>query len=130
MKFFWFLTIAGCAAGGLVLFVTLATASGAPQEASGAAVAVEFAVIPYCLTRSLQLWNSGESPKRASGTQRCPFCDKIIKERVAKCCYCTSTLNQTKTSEIEQIISDGRLDLLKKEESEEIKRARASGMDW
>jgi hypothetical protein len=55
MKFLWLLTIIGCVAGLFVLFFTLVGASGAPQEAAGAAIAIAFAVIPYCLARSVQL---------------------------------------------------------------------------
>jgi hypothetical protein len=43
MKFLWLLTIIGCVAGLFVLFFTLVGASGAPQEAAGAAIAIAFA---------------------------------------------------------------------------------------
>jgi hypothetical protein len=38
----------------LVLWATEATANGAPQEAAGAAFAIGIAVIPYCITATMQ----------------------------------------------------------------------------
>lgn len=57
MKFFWALTMIGSVIGGLILLWTIFTAEGAPQEAAGAAVAIAFAVLPYCFTRAMQLWD-------------------------------------------------------------------------
>lgn len=53
MKFFEILTYIGSAIGMLFLMLTF-SANGAPQEAAGAAIAVAFAVIPYCITATLQ----------------------------------------------------------------------------
>lgn len=47
------LTIIGALVGALMLAGTFA-ATGAPQEAAGAAMAVAFVVIPYCVTAMLQ----------------------------------------------------------------------------
>lgn len=54
MKALWSLAILGSIAGGLVAIATLATASSAPQEAAGMAIALAAAVIPYCLARACQ----------------------------------------------------------------------------
>lgn len=51
-KFLWSLTTAGSIIGAFILFIGLFTAKGAPQEASAAAIAIAFAVIPYCLARA------------------------------------------------------------------------------
>lgn len=53
MRIFEILTYIGCVIGMLLLFSTFA-ATGAPQEAAGAAMAVAFCVIPYCVTATLQ----------------------------------------------------------------------------
>ena len=49
-------TLLGCCLGSFVLAATLSSAQGAPQEASGAAVALCFAVLPYVAARILQEW--------------------------------------------------------------------------
>lgn len=45
----------GSLLGALILVFALLSAKGAPQEASGAAVAIAVAVLPYVLCRSVQL---------------------------------------------------------------------------
>lgn len=52
---FYILTIFGGLIGGLILITTLVSANGAPQEAAGAAIAVAFVVIPYCMARAFEL---------------------------------------------------------------------------
>lgn len=52
-KTFWIITIIGAILGGLTLIGTIIGSSGAPQEAAGAAIAVAFTVIPYCLARAI-----------------------------------------------------------------------------
>lgn len=39
----------GAVLGTLTLFLTLAASKGAPQEAAGAAIALAFTIIPYCI---------------------------------------------------------------------------------
>lgn len=39
----------GVAISAIMLFLTLAASNGAPQEAAGAAIALCFVIIPYCL---------------------------------------------------------------------------------
>lgn len=53
MTFFWIIAILGSLAGGLTLFSTMLNATGAPQQAAGAAMACAFAVVPYVLARSI-----------------------------------------------------------------------------
>ncbi len=48
---FWVLTIIGSLIGTLLLFSSF-LAEGAPQQAALAAMAVGFAVLPYCIARS------------------------------------------------------------------------------
>lgn len=43
---FWILTLLGSLIGGLIVFGTLVSAEGAPQEAAGAALGLSFAIIP------------------------------------------------------------------------------------
>jgi len=52
-KTFWIITIIGAVLGTLTLLGTLFGSNGAPQEAAGAAIAVAFTVIPYCLARAI-----------------------------------------------------------------------------
>jgi hypothetical protein len=52
-KFFWILTMIGSVIGGFIVITGVANASGAPQEASAAAIGVAFAVIPYCFARAV-----------------------------------------------------------------------------
>ncbi len=56
MKFFLFCACAGSIIGGLTLIVGVHLATGAPQEAAVAAIAVAWAVVPYVFARSVQLW--------------------------------------------------------------------------
>ena len=53
MKILEIVTYVGCAIGTLFLLMAFG-ASGAPQEASAAAMAVAFCVIPYCITATVQ----------------------------------------------------------------------------
>ena len=49
-----YLVAAGCSVvGGLLGLLTVAVASGAPQEAAGAALACASAVVPYVLARAV-----------------------------------------------------------------------------
>ena len=54
MAFFGFLTIVGAVLGGVVLVLGVFSASGAPQQAAAAAVAVALGVLPYVIFRVLQ----------------------------------------------------------------------------
>jgi hypothetical protein len=54
MKGLWVLTLIASIVAGLVLVVVLAAAKGAPQEASGAAIALCIAIIPYVFTRAIE----------------------------------------------------------------------------
>jgi hypothetical protein len=53
-KLCWALTLVGTLAAGGVLALTILTATGAPQQAAGAAVSVAVAVIPYVFTRAVE----------------------------------------------------------------------------
>ncbi len=48
------LTFIGAGIGTLFLLVALFGSSGAPQQAAGAAMAVAFVVIPYCVLSAVQ----------------------------------------------------------------------------
>jgi hypothetical protein len=52
-KFFWAITLLGCAVGCLVGVGGVLFANGAPQEAAAASIAVACAVIPYCFARAV-----------------------------------------------------------------------------
>lgn len=52
----WYLVILGTLAGFMML-VTALFAQAAPAQAAGAALAVGFAVVPYCLARSFDAIN-------------------------------------------------------------------------
>jgi len=51
-RILWALSLLGALAGGLFAVVTIPLASGAPQEAAGAAMACALAIVPYVLARS------------------------------------------------------------------------------
>lgn len=51
--FFYILSVLGAIFAGLFLLLTLGGANGAPQEASGAAIAACIAIIPYVIARSI-----------------------------------------------------------------------------
>ena len=53
MRFFEILTFIGAALGGLVLILGVFGASGAPQEAAAAGIAIALVAIPYCITATL-----------------------------------------------------------------------------
>lgn len=54
MVVFWVVTLLAACAAGFQLVDTFASATSAPQQAAGAALAVAIAVIPYIFTRCLQ----------------------------------------------------------------------------
>jgi hypothetical protein len=56
MKALEILTFIGAAIGALFLLATFG-ASGAPQEAAGAALAIAFVAIPYCVCATVQRRN-------------------------------------------------------------------------
>lgn len=69
MKALEVLTFIGGAIGAIFLLATFG-ANGAPQEAAGAAMAVAFVVIPYCICATVQrrvLINQGRSSSDHSG---------------------------------------------------------------
>ena len=49
----WWATAVGAGLGALTLVIGVASADGAPQEASAAAISVGLAVIPYCFARAV-----------------------------------------------------------------------------
>lgn len=51
--FCWIVTLLGCAIGALFLVDALIGDKSAPQQAAEAAVAVAFAIIPYCFSRAV-----------------------------------------------------------------------------
>jgi hypothetical protein len=60
MIFIWILALLGSIAAGLTLFGGILFSNGAPQQAAAAAIAVGFAVIPYCFARAIEKLNRGE----------------------------------------------------------------------
>lgn len=64
MVFLFALPIIGAILGGLALFFGGLLASGAPQQAAAAAMAVALAVIPYVLARSVQIVTQDGVQKR------------------------------------------------------------------
>lgn len=52
-RFWWSVTQIGAFIGGMILLFAVPFASGAPQEAAGAAIAIACAVIPYCMARAV-----------------------------------------------------------------------------
>lgn len=51
--FCWAITVIACLVSGLLLFMTLTSSNGAPQEAAGAAMAAAVAIIPYVFSRAV-----------------------------------------------------------------------------
>ena len=62
------LTVVGSVIGGLLIFITLGSAKGAPQEAAGAAIGLSFAIIPYCLARAVSEIQRRGVPTNTSGS--------------------------------------------------------------
>lgn len=48
-------TLLGSLAGAVMLLNAMTLSNGAPQQAAGAAMAIGFAVIPYCFARGWEL---------------------------------------------------------------------------
>lgn len=53
MILIWLLVLLGAGLGGLELYDVVRTATGAPQQAAGAAMAMALAVIPYVVARAI-----------------------------------------------------------------------------
>jgi hypothetical protein len=51
--FFWVIAIVGAVFGGLQLFSSMMSATGAPQQAAGAAMGAAMAIIPYVIARAV-----------------------------------------------------------------------------
>ena len=56
----WAITVLAAGIAAVVLFLTLGSANGAPQEAAGAAIALAICVIPYVFTRACQAFTEME----------------------------------------------------------------------
>ncbi|WP_343787933.1 hypothetical protein [Dokdonella soli] len=54
-KFCWWGTIIGSLIGLVQMLITAFSATSAPQQAAGAAMAVMTAAVPYCLARAVQM---------------------------------------------------------------------------
>jgi hypothetical protein len=54
VKVCWIGAVAGAALGAFVGYVAIASASGAPQEAAGAAIGCLTVIAPYVFARSVQ----------------------------------------------------------------------------
>lgn len=52
-RLFWCVSLIATCVAGFVGFVTIVSANGAPQEASGAALACTIAFLPYAFARAL-----------------------------------------------------------------------------
>jgi len=96
MRLLWVLSLAGAALGGLQLVSVFTEAKSAPQQASGAAIALALAVLPYCLARSIQGLTGGMDSDGAldraaadSGrARRCPHCRGVISQKASACRHC------------------------------------------
>lgn len=51
-RILWIITAIGSVLGAFIAIAGVVAASGAPQEASAAAIGISLAVIPYCLARA------------------------------------------------------------------------------
>jgi hypothetical protein len=63
MKWLWLLVVGGCVMGGFQAAATL-EADSAPKQAAGMAMAIAWAVIPYCFVRALQQMDGPEKELR------------------------------------------------------------------
>lgn len=50
----WLVCILACLLAGAILFFTITSSEGAPQQAAGAAIACAFAIIPYVFARAFE----------------------------------------------------------------------------
>ena len=79
MKYiFSVITIVGSAIGVLILFAAVAATDSAPQQGALAATAVGFAVIPYCITRAIEILAGDDQERFLRGIQNILF--EIRKE--------------------------------------------------
>lgn len=83
MIFLFVLAVIGSILGGLTLFFGGVFASGAPQQAAAAAMAVALPVIPYVLARAVQIITQDGAQKRHN-KQLLEKLDKLIAAQQAK----------------------------------------------
>jgi hypothetical protein len=57
MRFIWILPLLGSLVAGLQFFDSLISATSAPQQAAGAAMAMGWAVLPYVFARAAEELN-------------------------------------------------------------------------
>jgi hypothetical protein len=60
MRLIGLMALIGALIGGAFLLATIAAAGSSPQEAAGAAFAIAFAVVPYCLHGTLIRMRKGD----------------------------------------------------------------------
>ena len=79
MKAHWILTMVGCIAGGFKITGALYDDS-APRQGAAAAIAVGFAVIPYCLARALEgLSQSRETKELTALNEKVAVHTKLLR---------------------------------------------------
>jgi hypothetical protein len=69
-------------------------ASGAPQQAVVAAVALGLVVIPYVFTRGVEGLFTPRAGGDLSGTVACPQCQERIKLTAYRCCHCAAQVRE------------------------------------
>ena len=52
--FFWVISLLSAIGAGMLLFFTIMSSNGAPQEAAGAAMSCAVAIIPYIFARAFE----------------------------------------------------------------------------
>jgi len=64
VRVFWMLAYGAAILGGIEAFVGVSTATGAPQQAAGAAMGIAITVIPYCFARSWEKLSTSDESKQ------------------------------------------------------------------
>ena len=90
----WTVTIIGSCIGAIIILTSLSLNS-AVQQAT-AAIGISFAIIPYCIARSLSELNKEKDKNKLLYSQayhqrenkRCPKCGEIIAKEALNCIFC------------------------------------------
>jgi hypothetical protein len=93
MVFFYVVTAIMTVIATIVLIGGLAKATGSPQEAAVAAIAVAIAVLPYIFARCVEK-ASGPRGKDSYVRAACPRCFEQVRVEAATCPFCRAALDE------------------------------------
>ena len=90
----WIITIIGSFLGALIILISLSLNLALQQTT--AAIGIAFAIIPYCMARSLSELKKEKEKNKSPYSQtyyqrerkKCPKCGEIVADEALNCIFC------------------------------------------